>query len=120
MIAGGKEPLLAFVVDRLEVGIFAVDAEMRVVLWNRFMSMYSGKPADEVMGRDLFESFPELPRTWLEKKSAMYSCSRITHSHRGNNARICSGFTTTARSPAASTRCARTASCCRKRTPPAR
>ena len=68
MIAGGKEPLLAFVVDRLEVGIFAVDAEMRVVLWNRFMSMYSGKPADEVMGRDLFESFPELPRTWLEKK----------------------------------------------------
>ena len=50
MIAGGKEPLLAFVVDRLEVGIFAVDAEMRVVLWNRFMSMYSGKPADEVMG----------------------------------------------------------------------
>ena len=68
MIEGGKEPLLAFVVDRLEVGIFAVDADMRVVLWNRFMSMYSGKPADEVMGRDLFETFPELPRIWLEKK----------------------------------------------------
>ena len=68
MIAAGKEHLLDFVVDRLEVGIFAVDTGMRVVLWNRFMSMYSGKSTDEVMGHNLFECFPELPRTWLEKK----------------------------------------------------
>lgn len=68
MIAEGMEHLLDFAVDRLEVGIFAVDSDMRVVLWNRFMSMYSGKPAEEVMGRNLFDAFPELPRTWLEKK----------------------------------------------------
>lgn len=60
--------LLDFVVDRLEVGIFAVDADMNVVLWNHFMAMHSGRGADEVIGRNLFECFPELPRAWLEKK----------------------------------------------------
>jgi len=68
MIAGGAEHLLRFVVDRLEVGVFAVDADMRVVLWNRFMAMHSGKSAEEVIGHDLFGSFPELPQKWLEKK----------------------------------------------------
>lgn len=60
--------LLDFVVDRLEVGIFAVDAEMKVVLWNHFMAMHSGREAAEVIGLNLFECFPELPRVWLEKK----------------------------------------------------
>lgn len=60
--------LLDFVVDRLEVGIFAVDAEMKVVLWNHFMAMHSGHEVADVIGRNLFECFPELPRVWLEKK----------------------------------------------------
>lgn len=60
--------LLDFVVDRLEVGIFAIDAAMTVVLWNHFMSMHSGRNAADVIGRNLFECFPELPRVWLEKK----------------------------------------------------
>ncbi len=68
MPAPGAEHLLDFVVDRLEVGIFAVDAEMRIALWNRFMATHSGRAAAEVAGRDLFECFPELPRAWLEKK----------------------------------------------------
>jgi two-component system NtrC family sensor kinase len=60
--------LLDFVVDRLEVGIFAVNADMTVVLWNHFMVMHSGRPAADVVGRNLFECFPELPHVWLEKK----------------------------------------------------
>jgi len=60
--------LLDFVVDRLEVGIFVVDAEMRVVLWNRFMATYSDRGADDVRGGNLFELFPELPAKWLKKK----------------------------------------------------
>jgi len=60
--------LLDFVVQRLEVGIFAVDAEMRIVLWNRFMAIHSGKHAEDLIGKNLFESFAELPRKWLEKK----------------------------------------------------
>ena len=56
------------VVDQLEIGVFAVDADMRVVLWNRYMAMHSGQAADSVVGRNLFERFPELPAKWLEKK----------------------------------------------------
>jgi PAS domain-containing protein len=60
--------LLGFIVDRIEVGIFAVDREMRVVLWNNFMATHSGIAAARILGRNLFECFPELPRKWLEKK----------------------------------------------------
>jgi signal transduction histidine kinase len=60
--------LLDFVVDRLEVGIFAVDCDLRIVLWNRFMTVHSGRHAEELIGRNLFECFPELPAKWLEKK----------------------------------------------------
>jgi diguanylate cyclase (GGDEF)-like protein len=41
---------------------------MRVVLWNHFMASHSGLAAEEVIGRNLFECFPELPAKWLEKK----------------------------------------------------
>jgi len=68
MNAGATSQLLDFVVERLEVGVFAVDREMRVVLWNRFMALHSGRRAEEVVGRNLFDRFPELPVKWLEKK----------------------------------------------------
>jgi len=68
MSAAAIPGLLDFVVDRLEVGIFVVDPNMQVVLWNNFMVMHSGRSATEVIGRNLFECFPELPQVWLEKK----------------------------------------------------
>ena len=61
-------PLLRFVVDRIEVGTFAVDREMRIILWNRFMAVHSGRGEEAVLGQNLFECFPDLPRKWLEKK----------------------------------------------------
>jgi len=61
-------PLLNFLVDRLEVGILVVDSEMRIVLWNHFMVAHSGRTPDDVVGRNLFECFPDLPEKWLEKK----------------------------------------------------
>ena len=63
-----RSDLLEFIVERIEVGIFAVDHDFRVVLWNRFMAIHSRRPADEVVGKNLFECFPELPRKWLERK----------------------------------------------------
>ncbi len=65
---GSTASLLGFLVDRLEVGIFVVDGEMRITLWNHFMAAHSGCSAEEVVGRNLFECFPELPAKWLEKK----------------------------------------------------
>ena len=60
--------LLEFIVERLEAGVFVVDRNYRVVLWNRFMAMHSLRSAEEVVGRNLFECFPELPQKWLARK----------------------------------------------------
>ncbi|MFP3569016.1 diguanylate cyclase [Paraburkholderia sp. SIMBA_030] len=54
--------------EGLACGVFAVDRDYRVVLWNRFMADRSGISAAEALGRSLFELFPELPVAWLKKK----------------------------------------------------
>jgi two-component system, NtrC family, sensor kinase len=54
--------------DRLNAGVFTVNAELEVVHWNRFMASNSGLPAEQVIGRDLFACFPELPEAWLRWK----------------------------------------------------
>ena len=68
MPAPSNAELLQFVVDRIEVGIFAVDRQGTVLLWNRFLAMHSNHPATDVVGKNLFDCFPDLPRKWLERK----------------------------------------------------
>lgn len=60
--------LLNFIVDRANVGIFVINREREVVLWNQFMEINSGRKADMVVGNNLFEAFPELPQKWLDRK----------------------------------------------------
>lgn len=57
-----------FIVKSVDVGIFVVNRNLEVTLWNNFMANHSGLGADAVIGRNLFECFPELPRAWLSKK----------------------------------------------------
>jgi len=61
-------PLLSFILEKINVGVFVINRDMTVVFWNHFMEMNSGRRAEEIVGRNLFEAFPELPKTWLEKK----------------------------------------------------
>ncbi len=68
MVEREQDTLRAFVVDHVDVGIFAVDRAMTVVMWNRFMETHGRVGAQAVVGRNLFEAFPDLPRKWLEKK----------------------------------------------------
>ncbi|MDN7674993.1 diguanylate cyclase [Burkholderia oklahomensis] len=56
------------VIERVSFGIFVLDREMKVLMWNRFMHDHSGVAAADVIGRNLFDSFPELPRAWLSRK----------------------------------------------------
>jgi len=60
--------LPGFIVERLELGVFAVDPDFNVMLWNRFMQTHSGKDLESVQGQNLFEIFPELPQDWLKRK----------------------------------------------------
>ena len=40
-------------------GVVATDVQFRVVLWNQWMEIHSGRPSSEVIGRSLFELHPE-------------------------------------------------------------
>lgn len=70
MLAEDFATLTRFIVERIEVGICALDRDGRVLLWNRFMAMHSGLGAETVLGRSIYEIFPEVSRPWLEKKLA--------------------------------------------------
>ncbi|GAB2896391.1 diguanylate cyclase [Paraburkholderia jirisanensis] len=56
------------VVERVGFGIFVLDRQMNVLMWNRFMQDHSGLAAEQVVGKSIFTSFPELPRVWLTRK----------------------------------------------------
>jgi diguanylate cyclase (GGDEF)-like protein len=60
--------LLALLLDSMGVGVLTVDRAFTVLQWNSFLALHSGVPAADVIGRNLFDRFPELQRTWLEKK----------------------------------------------------
>ena len=56
------------VIERVGFGLFVLDRSMTVLMWNRFMQDHSGIPAADVIGRNLFDRFPDLPRAWLSRK----------------------------------------------------
>jgi diguanylate cyclase (GGDEF)-like protein len=56
------------VVERVGFGIFVLDRDMTVLMWNRFMQDHSGLSAEKVVGKSIFANFPELPRVWLTRK----------------------------------------------------
>jgi diguanylate cyclase (GGDEF)-like protein len=60
--------LLALLVDRMNVGILTVAPDGIVLQWNRFLHAHTRLAPDEVIGRNLYERFPDLPRPWLEQK----------------------------------------------------
>jgi two-component system NtrC family sensor kinase len=60
--------LAGFIVERLESGVFAVDPDFNIVLWNRFMHTHSGISWESLKGTNLFTAFPELPESWLRRK----------------------------------------------------
>ena len=60
--------LQEFLVHHVNVGILVVDADFTVVTFNHFLEAHSGRRSQEVVGANLFEAFPELPRAWLTRK----------------------------------------------------
>ncbi len=60
--------LLDFLIDRINIGIFAVNRNMECTLWNCFMESHSGVAAASVLGKNLFQCFDELPHNILYHK----------------------------------------------------
>jgi len=91
--------LLNFIVDRANVGIFVINREREIVLWNQFMEINSDRRADTVVGKNLFETFPELPQKWLDRKIENLLILKNFPSPRGNSAPIYLNLPTTVPSP---------------------
>ncbi|MEA3117802.1 MAG: hypothetical protein QOI13_1072 [Paraburkholderia sp.] len=68
MIEPMGQSLSDLVIERVGFGIFVLDRSMNVLMWNRFMRDHSGLAAEQVVGKSIFDSFPELPRVWLDRK----------------------------------------------------
>lgn len=63
-----SQPWLEFIVDRINVGVFIVNEQLEIQFWNKFMASNSGVDAGQVVGKPLFECFPDLPQRWFAKK----------------------------------------------------
>ena len=63
-----SQELLEFIVDRINVGVFIVNQDLEIKLWNKFMASNSGVEASQVVGKKLFDCFPDLPQRWFAKK----------------------------------------------------
>lgn len=63
-----SQQLLEFIVDRINVGVFIVNEQLEIQFWNKFMATNSGVDAVDVIGKPLFDCFPDLPQRWFAKK----------------------------------------------------
>jgi two-component system NtrC family sensor kinase len=52
----------------INMGVLLVDQDCKVLFSNHFMSINSGRSAEELVGRTLFDAFPELPEVWTRQK----------------------------------------------------
>jgi diguanylate cyclase (GGDEF)-like protein len=58
---------LCAIVDSLEIGVIVVDAEQRIVQWNRWLALRIGRSSEAASNRMLFEAIPEIAGTRLER-----------------------------------------------------
>jgi predicted signal transduction protein with EAL and GGDEF domain len=56
------------IIDAVSVGVIVLDKSEVVRVWNEFMEVHSGVTAQDAIGRNVFEIFPELPYAWMRRK----------------------------------------------------
>lgn len=57
------------VLQYIDVGLIILDEHFNVQLWNSFMQNHSARKPESVLGKSLFDSFPELPEAWFRRKA---------------------------------------------------
>ena len=53
----------------VEVGIVVLDRDFKVEVWNQFMENHSNLRPSQIVGKSLFEHFPEIEQDWLMLKA---------------------------------------------------
>ena len=59
-------------------GVFATDRHFRILLWNRWMEIHSGRTAADVLGQSLFHLFPEIEARGLDEHYRAALEGRVT------------------------------------------
>ncbi len=57
------------VLQFIDVGLVILDRDFKIQLWNAFMQNHSAMDSADVLGKDIFETFPELPENWFRGKA---------------------------------------------------
>lgn len=52
----------------VDVGLVILERDYRIKLWNGFMENHSGITNKQLIDKEIFSIFPNLPRTWIERK----------------------------------------------------
>ncbi|MDK2122844.1 GGDEF domain-containing protein [Parachitinimonas caeni] len=55
------------VVNSLQLGVMVFNASGQIALWNRWLEEKSGKPAEQMLGRNFVEAFPYLARSRVQQ-----------------------------------------------------
>ncbi len=58
------------IANQLNTGVLVLDAEFNVVIWNRFLQVHTDNLSNDILGKSIFNAFPELPERWLTRKLA--------------------------------------------------
>lgn len=56
------------VVQNIDVGLVLLDVDYEIKLWNSFMQNHSALGAEDAIGKNLFELFPEIDEKWFCRK----------------------------------------------------
>jgi len=56
------------IMDNMDAGLVVLDLDYNVCTWNSFMRSYSGIEAGIIIGKSVFDFFPDLPKHWLKAK----------------------------------------------------
>lgn len=64
------------ILQNIDVGLVVLDEEFNVQLWNSFMQNHSARSPGDVLGRKIFDLFPELPEPWFRRKVQSVSLLR--------------------------------------------
>ncbi len=57
------------VLQFIDVGLVILDKKFNIQLWNAFMQNHSALAPSDVLGENLFKTFPELPEAWFRRKA---------------------------------------------------
>jgi diguanylate cyclase len=67
-LLSGEYYWLQDLTQSLDVGLVVVDMDYQVVLWNDFMANHHGSEGEDVLNKNIFDLFDDLPVDWFKQK----------------------------------------------------